>query len=287
MKNIENEMKLEFLSKSSNEAFARITVAAFASQLDPSLEELADIKTAVSEAVTNSIIHGYENKIGIVKLEAKLIENQIIIEIFSAIFRIEGIQLDKARFQIISIITGTGFTTSESELMLATKRRRKLTQIMILFSYIFNISIVTTIVNIFISYNNTTLLEFEIGAGLTAINIVLLISLNKSTRIRKTFDNIVKKIATKTEKRRINPVSVYDYYGNKVIAEITINNLNNKIKQLSLEKLKREFDIQLLVVKRGNSVISELNPNLKIEDNDILLVFGNLKKIKGLFKKKK
>lgn len=211
---------------------------------------------------------------------------QIIIEIFSAIFRVEGIQLDKARFQIISIITGTGFTTGESELMLATKRRRKLTQIMILFSYIFNISIVTTIVNIFISYNNTTLLEFEIGAGLTAINIVLLISLNKSTRIRKTFDNIVKKIATKNEKRRINPVSVYDYYGNKVIAEITINNLNNKIKQLSLEELKKDFDIQLLVVKRGNSVISELNPNLKIEDNDILLIFGNLKKIKGLFKKK-
>ena len=57
----ENEMKLEFLSKSSNEAFARITVAAFASQLDPTIEELADIKTAVSEAVTNCIIHGYEN----------------------------------------------------------------------------------------------------------------------------------------------------------------------------------------------------------------------------------
>ena len=49
----ENEMKLEFLSKSSNEAFARISVAAFASQLDPTIEEMADIKTAVSEAVTN------------------------------------------------------------------------------------------------------------------------------------------------------------------------------------------------------------------------------------------
>ena len=56
----ENEMKLEFMSKSNNEAFARITVAAFASQLDPTIEELADIKTAVSEAVTNCIIHGYE-----------------------------------------------------------------------------------------------------------------------------------------------------------------------------------------------------------------------------------
>lgn len=60
---IDNEMKLEFLSKSNNEAFARITVAAFASQLDPTIEELADIKTAVSEAVTNSIIHGYEDSI--------------------------------------------------------------------------------------------------------------------------------------------------------------------------------------------------------------------------------
>lgn len=68
MKDIfENEMKLEFISKSSNEAFARLTVAAFVAQLDPTIEELADIKTAVSEAVTNCIIHGYEKKQGIVK----------------------------------------------------------------------------------------------------------------------------------------------------------------------------------------------------------------------------
>ena len=62
----DNEMKLEFTSKSSNEAFARIAVAAFAAQLDPTIEELADIKTAVSEAVTNCIIHGYEEKEGII-----------------------------------------------------------------------------------------------------------------------------------------------------------------------------------------------------------------------------
>ena len=65
---IDNEMKLEFKSKSNNEAFARIAVAAFAAQLDPTIEELADIKTAVSEAVTNSIIHGYEDKAGNIKI---------------------------------------------------------------------------------------------------------------------------------------------------------------------------------------------------------------------------
>ena len=77
----DNEMKLEFVSKSSNEAFARISVAAFASQLDPSIDELADIKTAVSEAVTNSIIHGYEDEEGIVKITAKLFGNTVEIEV--------------------------------------------------------------------------------------------------------------------------------------------------------------------------------------------------------------
>lgn len=76
-----NYMKLEFLSKSNNESFARVVVAAFAAQLDPTLEELSDVKTAVSEAVTNSIIHGYEYGDGLVILEAKIANNEIEIVI--------------------------------------------------------------------------------------------------------------------------------------------------------------------------------------------------------------
>ena len=77
----DNEMKLEFVCKTNNEAFARIAVAAFVSQLDPTIDELSDIKTAVSEAVTNSIIHGYEDEEGIVKITAKLFGNTVEIEI--------------------------------------------------------------------------------------------------------------------------------------------------------------------------------------------------------------
>lgn len=91
----ENEMKLEFLSKSNNEAFARVTVAAFAAQLDPTIEELADIKTAVSEAVTNSIIHGYENTEGIIKIVARIFANTISIEISDTGKGIENIELAK------------------------------------------------------------------------------------------------------------------------------------------------------------------------------------------------
>lgn len=77
---LENNMKLEFPSRSQNESFARIVVAAFASQLDPTIEELADVKTAVSEAVTNAIIHGYEDTEGIVLVECNINGNKI--EIF-------------------------------------------------------------------------------------------------------------------------------------------------------------------------------------------------------------
>lgn len=73
-----NEMKLEFLSRSANESFARVAVSSFISQLDPTLNELTDIKTAVSEAVTNSIIHGYENTVGIITLTTRIYKDRII-----------------------------------------------------------------------------------------------------------------------------------------------------------------------------------------------------------------
>lgn len=113
----ENEMKLEFISKSSNEAFARIAVAAFASQLDPTIEELADIKTAVSEAVTNSIIHGYENKQGIVKIIGKIQENKIILEISDYGRGIENIDVAKEPLYTTKPNlerSGMGFTIMES-----------------------------------------------------------------------------------------------------------------------------------------------------------------------------
>ncbi len=77
-----NFMTLQFASKSENEAFARITVAAFVSQLDPTLNELTDIKTVISEAVTNSIIHGYENdQDGVITISARIEADTIHITI--------------------------------------------------------------------------------------------------------------------------------------------------------------------------------------------------------------
>lgn len=75
---MENRMRLEFTNESCNERFARMTATAFAALLDPTVEELAEIKTAISEAVTNAIIHGYDKKTGIVVLEGEIHEHTLI-----------------------------------------------------------------------------------------------------------------------------------------------------------------------------------------------------------------
>ena len=113
----DNEMKLEFISKSNNEAFARISVAAFVSQLDPTIEEISDIKTAVSEAVTNAIVHGYEDKLGLVTVVCKIHKNEVYIEISDSGKGIENIEVAKQPLYTTKPNlerSGMGFTIMES-----------------------------------------------------------------------------------------------------------------------------------------------------------------------------
>jgi stage II sporulation protein AB (anti-sigma F factor) len=112
-----NRVKTEFLSKSVNEAFARVLAASFVAQTDPSIEVLADIRTAVSEAVTNAIIHGYPDREGIVSMECILYPDyvEIIIEDYG-----KGIaDIEKARMPLYTSRpdlerSGMGFTVMET-----------------------------------------------------------------------------------------------------------------------------------------------------------------------------
>ena len=112
-----NEMQLKFISKSNNEAFERISVAAFAAQLDPTVEEISDIKTAVSEAVTNSIIHGYEDSEGEVIVNCKISGETITIEVSDSgkgIENIEGARKPLYTSKPNLERSGMGFTIMES-----------------------------------------------------------------------------------------------------------------------------------------------------------------------------
>lgn len=112
-----NYINLEFLSRSANEAFARGAVACFAAQLDPTLEELGDIKTAVSEAVTNAIVHGYPDCLGKITVRARVLEENVL-EITVRDWGRGIPDVDKARQPMFTTggeeRSGMGFTIMES-----------------------------------------------------------------------------------------------------------------------------------------------------------------------------
>lgn len=113
----ENYMILEFPSRSANEAFARSAVACFAAQLDPTLEELGDIRTAVSEAVTNCIVHAYPENIGTITLRCRILKDNVL----DIVVKDQGIgisDIEQARRPMFttggSDRSGMGFTIMES-----------------------------------------------------------------------------------------------------------------------------------------------------------------------------
>ena len=113
----ENYMSLDFPSKSSNEAFARSAVACFAAQMDPTMEELGDIRTAVSEAVTNCIVHAYPNGLGLISIRCRILKDNIL----DVVIKDKGVgieDLEKARKPMYTTggadRSGMGFTIMES-----------------------------------------------------------------------------------------------------------------------------------------------------------------------------
>lgn len=118
MMDVDNKVSIELMSISQNEGFARVAVAAFVSQLDPTVEEISDVKTAVSEAVTNSIIHGYNNKKeGIIKISAYIRDTELTITVEDFGMGIEDI--NQAREPLYTSKpelerSGMGFTVMET-----------------------------------------------------------------------------------------------------------------------------------------------------------------------------
>ena len=113
----ENYMILDFPSKSSNEAFARSAVACFATQMDPTLEELGDIRTAVSEAVTNCIVHAYPNEIGMITIRCRILKDDTL----DLVIKDRGVGIDDLELARKPMYTtggtdrsGMGFTIMES-----------------------------------------------------------------------------------------------------------------------------------------------------------------------------
>lgn len=210
----------------------------------------------------------------------------IIIEVFTVLFRLTGLTEEKAKLQVISMLTNSGFTTVESEVVLTSKRRRNLTRVTILFGYSFTVTIVSIIVNVFLALNQSEMDNLLISAIIMFGLFIFLYMLTRLKWIKKSFDGLIEKLGNRLMfGKGSNPLVLMDTYGDNAMAEIKLTNLPKILDGVSLSKspLKEKYRIQILLIKRENEPMDTPDGSTVILKDDIVIVFGPYKSIREVF----
>lgn len=209
------------------------------------------------------------------------------IEVFTILFRITGLTKEKARFQVISLITCSGYTTSEAEIITTNKKRRRLAIICMITGIVFNVIIISFIINFIGSVANTEIVKEQLFNIILILGIAVgIIIILKIPFISKIFEKIIELAGRKLfyRKQKYNTLTMLDSYDKDAIIEIYINNTPEflKNKTLANSDFKKRYNLNLLILKRRNRTI-EITKNTVIQDKDEIVVFGNKQTIKDLF----
>ena len=213
----------------------------------------------------------------------------VISELFTVFFRLAGLPAERARFQVISLLTGCGFTTKESELMLTSKSRRRLARVTMLFGYVFNITIVSAIINIFFSANDDTtkVSSILIGILIPLGTIAVILIVMRLPGVRKLSDKLMGRLSKSlnqyNEKR--NPVILLDYIGKDSIATVLLTRVPEEYlgRTLAESRLRSETGILVMLIERPGKKPAAADADTVFEVGDKLTVFGDFKTICKVF----
>ena len=203
----------------------------------------------------------------------------VIIELFTFFFHFTGLTTDRARFQVISLLTGTGFTTRESELILSSRHRRRLARITMLFGYVFNITIVSAFINVFLSMKLSQVSHQFVGFLIPLGTAALIFVLMRVPKIRAWIDSFLLRLADRIFDRResFNAVLLVDNIGTESIARVKLRHIPEEYKGLTLAetRLRAETGIMVMLVERNGEKPAAAHANTVFEEGDSLTVFGN------------
>lgn len=147
----------------------------------------------------------------------------MISEVFTVLFRLIGLPEEKARFQVASLLTGAGFTTRESEMILSTRSRRRLARITVLFGYVFNITFVSTAMNVFRSAGTVSWGSSALGLLIPLGTLVAVLSLSRTREVRIWLDRKIERAADSfSSNRGVNGVMRIDELGPQTIARVSV-----------------------------------------------------------------
>ena len=210
----------------------------------------------------------------------------VISEVFTILFRLIGLPEEKARFQVTSLLTGCGFTTRESEMILSTKKRRRLARITMIFGYVFNVTIVSALVNMLLSLNQNQVGSCVLGIMIPLVAAVALISLLRVPKIRGWLDNRIEKIAGHfIGLDTANTVMLIDHIGKGSIALIKLNEVPEALRDIPLFRtgLKENRNILVMLVEHRDLSIEAPSAQTVFVKGDKLTVFGDYKTICRVF----
>ena len=207
----------------------------------------------------------------------------VITELFTFFFRLTGLPSERARFQVISLLTGTGFTTRESEMILSSRHRRRLARVTMLFGYVFNVTIVSAFINVFLSIKvvqaRYRLLGFLFPLGTVALIFIFM----RVPKIHAWGDNFLRHLADRVFDRQeaFNAVMLIDNISSESIAQVTIRHIPDEYRGRSLAetRLRAETGILVMLVERQGGKPMPAKAETVFEIGDKLTVFGDYKAI--------
>ena len=209
------------------------------------------------------------------------------IEIFTVLFMITGMSHTRSSFQVISLLTNSGFTTNESEVVVSSRKRRKLAIFAMIFGNIFNVAIVSLLVNVIMSFSKDGSINIIPAIIYIMVFIVLLFVIKRLTFIRLGFDKIVKRLANKIMfNKNSNPLLVLDNFNDFIIAEVKIIKVPEILRGKTLYEsgISKIYGVRVLTIKRDDKTIGDISKDEIILDNDRLIIFGHLNSISEVFK---
>ena len=207
----------------------------------------------------------------------------VITELFTFFFRLTGLPAERARFQVISMLTGTGFTTRESEMIMGSRRRRRLARITMLFGYVFNITIVTAFINVFLSMKvievGHQFFGFLIPLGTAALIFVFM----RVPKIHAWGDNFMRRLADRifNRKEAFNAVMLIDNISSASIVQVTLRHIPDEYRGVSLAdtRLRADTGILVMLVEHQGGKALPAQADTVFEPGDRLTVFGDYQTI--------
>ena len=206
----------------------------------------------------------------------------LISELFTVLFRFVGLPAEKARFQVTSLLTGCGFTTRESEMILSTKTRRRLARITMLFGYVFNITVVSAFVNVLLSLKASQLGGYVLGLLIPLSAALVVFVIFRLPAVHGKIEGWINKLAGSIIKKdSSNTIMLIDYIGAGSIAQVTLREVPDYLAGVTLASsgLKEKRGILVMLVEHSDASIEGPAASTVFVPGDKLTVFGDYKTI--------